>query len=102
VTPLRIVVMGTGPFAVPMFRGLLQSPHEIVAVVTRPDHAPPGRRPPPNPMREAATAAGLGMLAPERANDPTVIASLAALRPDLFRGTAARHPCSGRFEKEMR
>ena len=76
--------MGTGPFAVPMFRGLLQSPHEIVAVVTRPDHAPPGRRPPPNPMREAATAAGLGMLAPERANDPTVIASLAALRPDLF------------------
>jgi methionyl-tRNA formyltransferase len=84
VTPLRIVVMGTGPFAVPMFRGLLQSPHEIVAVVTRPDHAPPGRRPPPNPMREAATAAGLGMLAPERANDPTVIASLAALRPDLF------------------
>lgn len=83
-SPLRIVVMGTGPFAVPMFRGLLQSPHEIVAVVTRPDHAPPGRRPPANPMREAAAAASLGMLAPEQANDPTVIASLAALRPDLF------------------
>jgi methionyl-tRNA formyltransferase len=81
---LRIVVMGTGPFAVPMFRALLASPHEIVAVVTRPDRAPPGRRPPPNPMREAATAAGIGVLDPERVNDPAVVATLAALRPDLF------------------
>jgi methionyl-tRNA formyltransferase len=76
--------MGTGPFAVPMFRELLASPHACVAVVTRPDHAPPGRRPPPNPMREAATAAGLGILDPERVNDPAVAAALAALRPDLF------------------
>ena len=53
---LRIVVMGTGPFAVPMFRALVASPHAIAAVVTRPDHAPPGRRPPSNPMREAAVA----------------------------------------------
>ena len=83
-TPLRIVVMGTGPFAVPMFRALVASPHLIVAVVTRPDHAPPGRRPPPNPMREAAGAAGIGILAPEKVNDPTVVASLVTLRPDLF------------------
>jgi methionyl-tRNA formyltransferase len=83
-TPLRLVVMGTGPFAVPMFRGLVASPHAIVAVVTRPDHAPAGRRPPPNPMREAAGVAGIGILAPEKVNDPTVVASLAALRPDLF------------------
>lgn len=83
-TPLRIVVMGTGPFAVPMFRSLVESPHEIVAVVTRPDRAPPGRRPPPNPMREAAVAAGIGILDPEKVNDPTVVASLTALRPDLF------------------
>ena len=83
-TPLRIVVMGTGPFAVPMFRALVASPHQIVAVVTRPDRAPPGRRPPPNPMREAATAAGIGILAPEKVNDPTVVASLVTLRPDLF------------------
>jgi methionyl-tRNA formyltransferase len=76
--------MGTGPFAVPMFRELLASPHVIVAVVTRPDHAPPGRRPPPNPMREAASAAGIGILDPERVNDPAVVAALAALRPDVF------------------
>ena len=76
--------MGTGPFAVPMFHALMASPHEIVAVVTRPDHAPPGRRPPPNPMREAATAAGVAILDPEKVNDPAVVASLAALGPDLF------------------
>ena len=83
-TPLRIVVMGTGPFAVPMFEALCDSPHELVAVVTRPDHAPPGRRPPPNPMRAAATAAGLPILDPERVNDPESVAALAALQPDLF------------------
>jgi methionyl-tRNA formyltransferase len=84
VTPLRIVVMGTGPFAVPMFRGLVESPHAIAAVVTRPDHAPPGRRPPPNPMREAAAAAGVGILDPEKVNEPAAVAALASLRPDLF------------------
>jgi methionyl-tRNA formyltransferase len=84
VTPLRIVVMGTGPFAVPMFRALVESPHEVVAVVTRPDHAPPGRRPPPHPMREAATAAGIAILDPARVNEPGSVARLATLRPDLF------------------
>ncbi|MBM4011424.1 MAG: methionyl-tRNA formyltransferase [Planctomycetes bacterium] len=83
-TPLRIVVMGTGPFAVPMFRALVASAHRLVAVVTRPDRAAGGRRPARNPMREAAAAAGVGVLDPERVNDPAVVASLATLRPDLF------------------
>ena len=84
VKPLRIVVMGTGPFAVPMFRALVESPHEIVAVVTRPDHAPPGRKPPANPMRQAAAAAGIGILDPEKVNEPAAVTMLAALRPDLL------------------
>lgn len=83
-TPLRIVVMGTGPFAVPMFQGLLASEHEVAAVVTRPDRAPPGRRPPPNPMREAATIAGIDILDPEDVNAAAAVASLAAVAPDLF------------------
>jgi methionyl-tRNA formyltransferase len=76
--------MGTGPFAVPMFEALRRSSHEIVAVVTRPDHAPPGRKPPRNPMREAAAAAGLPILDPERVNDVNALARLAALHADLF------------------
>ncbi len=81
---LRLVVMGTGPFAVPMFAALCRSHHAVVAVVTRPDRAAPGRRPPPNPMRVAAEAAGIPVLAPERINDEAAIASLESLTPDLF------------------
>ena len=84
VAGLRIVVMGTGPFAVPMFRAILASPHRVVALVTRPDKAAPGRRPPVNPMRAAAEAAGVTVTAPERINDPAAIAELLALAPDIF------------------
>lgn len=76
--------MGTGPFAVPMLAALLRSGHEIVAVVTRPDHAPAGRRPAPNPVRAAATAAGLAVLDPERVNDTAAREAIAALGCDLF------------------
>lgn len=62
---LRIVVMGTGPFAVPMFRAILASHHRVIALVTRPDKAAAGRRPPPNPMRAVAEEAGLPVLAPD-------------------------------------
>ena len=82
--PLKIVVMGTGPFAVPMFQALLRSSHAIAAVVTRPTHAAAGRRPPPNPMRDAAVAAGIPVLVPERVNDPDSIAEIAAMAPDLL------------------
>ena len=67
--PLRIIVMGTGPFALPMLEALLAGPHSVVAVVTRPDHAAAGRRPPINPVRAAAVAAGVPVLDPERIND---------------------------------
>lgn len=81
---LRLLVMGTGPFAVPMLRALLGSPHEVVAVVTRPDHAPAGRRPPPNPMREAAVAAGIPVLDPEKANATESVATIRGIAADLF------------------
>lgn len=83
-SPLRAVVMGTGPFAVPMFRALLASPHHVAAVVTRPDRTAPGRRPPPNPMREAAVAAQIPILAPENVNAPDALSLVAHLAPDLL------------------
>jgi len=80
--PLRVVVMGTGPFAVPMLRTLLRSEHHIVAVVTRPDRVAPGRRPAANPVRTAAAAAGLPILEPVTVAEAAP--ALAALRPDLL------------------
>jgi len=82
--PLRIVVMGTGPFAVPMLHALRRSPHEVVAVVTRPAHAAPGRRPPPNPIREAAVAMQVPILDPESVNAPDAVAAIRGLAPDLL------------------
>ena len=82
--PLKLVVMGTGPFAVPMFEALCRSPHRMLAVVTRPAHAAPGRRPPKNPMREAAQAAGVSVLDPERVNDDESVAAIEKLGADLF------------------
>jgi methionyl-tRNA formyltransferase len=80
----RLVVMGTGPFALPLLSSLLASPHRVVALVTRPDRGPVGRRPPPNPMRQAAERAGLPVLDPLRVNDPGSVAAIADLEPDLL------------------
>ena len=83
-TGLSIVVMGTGPFILPTFAALLASRHRVIAVVTRPDRSARGRRPPANPMRQAAEAAGLPVLTPPDVNTDEARQQLAALRPDLF------------------
>ncbi len=81
---LTVVVMGTGPFVLPTFAALVDSPHRVVAVVTRPERAARGRRPPPNPMRLAAERAGLPVLDPADVNAAEVRQDLASLQPDLF------------------
>lgn len=82
---MRIVMMGTGPFAVPTFRWLLESAHTVPALVTRPTPPPIGRRKSPaNPMRDTAEASGLTVLAPESINTPESIAAVRALVPDLL------------------
>jgi methionyl-tRNA formyltransferase len=77
--------MGTGPFAVPMFRELLASPHDVLALVTRPDR-PVHRRgkAPENPMRETARAAGLEVFEPESINSTEAIEWLRRTKADLF------------------
>ncbi|MFM7516613.1 MAG: methionyl-tRNA formyltransferase, partial [Pirellula sp.] len=40
---LKLVLMGTGPFAVPSFRKIARSGHTIVSVVTKPQVAKPSR-----------------------------------------------------------
>lgn len=67
-----------------MLRALVASSHDIVAVVTRPDHAPPGRKPPPNPVRDAAISCGLTILDPEKTSAPDAVAVLRGLAADLF------------------
>ncbi len=83
--PLNIIVMGTGPFAVPSFAALLKSHHRILALVTRPDR-PAHRREksPANPMRETAQQHGITVFEPESINSPEAHTWLQNWQTDLF------------------
>lgn len=82
---MRIVVLGTGPFGVPMLAWLLASPHPVRALVTRPTPLPTGReKGPVNPMRQLAESRNLPVFAPHSVNLPEGQALLADLAPDLL------------------
>lgn len=82
--PLRIVMMGTGAFAVPAFRALIQSPHHVVGLVTQPDRTGRGHHHHVNLMKETAQAAGIDVFQPENANSPDSLQRLRQYDADLF------------------
>ena len=41
---MRLLMLGTGPFAVPTFRSVLESDHMVLALVTRPTPPAVGRQ----------------------------------------------------------
>ena len=80
-------MMATGPFAVPTFEALFESPHELLALVTRPDRPAPGKQrhtAPQNPAREVALRHGLDVFEPESVNSPQAHAWLQPRGADLF------------------
>ncbi len=81
---MRLVFAGTPAPAVPSLLALLDSSHEVVAVVTRPDApAGRGRRLQPSPVRETAEAHGIPVLAPTSPKDGDFQATLRDLAPDV-------------------
>jgi methionyl-tRNA formyltransferase len=80
---MRLVFAGTPQVALPALTALLESRHEVVAVVTRPD-APAGRGRAllPSPVAVAAHAVGIEVLTPSRPRDPEFLDRLAAIAPD--------------------
>jgi methionyl-tRNA formyltransferase len=81
---VKLIVMGTGPFAVPMFQALLESPHAVLGLVTRPISDGGRRKDSANPMRDVALAANVPVLSPRDVNDPQFVAWLLEQRADLF------------------
>lgn len=84
---MRIVVMGTGPFAVPMFEAILAAGHEVPALVTRPVPPATGRTKEslhPNPMRDFAEARAIAVHAPETTNNDETRELIRSLGPDLL------------------
>ena len=82
---MKIVVFGTGPFCVPSFRAILESDHELIAVVTRPiEDAGKRRKTVANPTREAAEENGLPIYTPSSCNESAFVETLESLEADLF------------------
>ncbi len=68
---MRILMMGTGPFAVPTFQSLLNDPaHEVIGLITRPPRGNRRKPPAPNPMEQVALDAGLRIEMPESIKSP--------------------------------
>lgn len=81
---MRIIVFGSGEFAIPTFDMIVHEGHEVPAVVTQPDRARGrGKEPRPTPLKAAAMEAGIPVLSPENVNAPEIVAQLRAMNADL-------------------
>jgi len=80
---VRVVFAGTPQVALPSLEALLASPHEVVAVVTRPDApAGRGRHLVASPVGQRAAAEGIPVLKPASPREPEFIEQLRHLEPD--------------------
>ncbi|HET6881674.1 MAG TPA: methionyl-tRNA formyltransferase [Pirellulales bacterium] len=78
-------MLGTGPFAAPLFRALYTSRHEVVALVTQPRRpARPGAPVSMSLLRQTADEHGTPILDPESINTDDVRRTLGELDADLF------------------
>jgi methionyl-tRNA formyltransferase len=81
--------MGTPEFAVPSLQSLIDSRHQVVAVVTQPDRPKGrGRKLTAPPVKELALRAGLPVLQPTAIRTAEFREELRGYRPDLFAVTA--------------
>src|SRR3954453_9745123 len=78
---MRLVVLGTGPFAVPTLQALAKSRHDVALVITRP---PIGRTAHASPMQQAANSLGVPVWSPETVNSVDAKTRMASLQPDLL------------------
>ena len=83
---MRLILMGTGPFAVPSFQGLREQGHDVVAVVTRPEvpSANAKRPTPSSPVRSWAESCSLKVTSPASINSGESIDWLQSLQADLL------------------
>jgi methionyl-tRNA formyltransferase len=82
---LRIIMLGTGDFAVPTFEHLIDTGHNVVALVTQPDR-PQGRKQEliPSLIKKSAQSRGILVEQPEEVNAPAGLNRIHELKPDLL------------------
>src|SRR5689334_7486139 len=82
---MRVVFLGSPPFALPVLERLLASRHKVLALVTQPDR-PRGRgmKVAPSPLVELARARGLPVLQPNDTRDADFVGQMRGLKPDVL------------------
>jgi methionyl-tRNA formyltransferase len=85
---MRLVMMGTGTFAEPVFQALLTGPHQVVGLVTQPDR-PIGQerastRQIGRSLKAMAVESGIPVLQPDSINTSEGVSELRALQPELL------------------
>ena len=73
---LRVLMMGTGRFAVPTFQALLNSRHTVVGLITQPDRVARGGRKHVNPMKQLAEQHDIPVFQPPSINQPEAVERL--------------------------
>ncbi len=83
--PIRIIMLGTGDFALPTFNLLCDTGHNVIALVTQPDR-PQGRKQEliPSEIKRSAQARGVRVDQPENVNAPESLELIRQLAPDLL------------------
>ena len=81
---MRLVMMGTGPFGIPTFRGLFDTHQTVVALVTGPLKRRGGKPVPVTPMRDIAHEHGTPIFDPEDVNNEASRAHLVGYKADLL------------------
>jgi methionyl-tRNA formyltransferase len=81
---LRLVMMGTGEFALPTFRSLYETQHEVVGLFTQPDRTGRGHHHHVNPMKSTAEEHGTPVFQPQSVNTEAALSDLRSLEADLY------------------
>lgn len=82
---MKLILFGTGPFAVPAFENLIRSDHQVVAMVTRPiPDSGKRRKTAENPTRDLGESHGLAIFDPPSINTDDAVAMLKSFDADLF------------------
>jgi methionyl-tRNA formyltransferase len=82
---MRLLMLGTGPFAVPTFRALYDTRHEIVGLVTAPPRTHRGRPVAPiSSIRDIARQHDTPIFDPENINNVEAVARLTGFAADLL------------------
>lgn len=83
---MRILFLGTSPFALPTLRALNSAPeHEVLGVVTQPDR-PQGRggKVAASPVKEAAQELGLTLYQPEKVRAKEFVSLVREMAPEVL------------------